>query len=88
MSERREPSKAEYHKRRIAEAVLHHQVNSFRNEVRRETTSRREELTSFYTARIQSTSSAGQSAGQSAVREAESIVKGSKSEDTTGVAIL
>ena len=74
---KREASKAEYHKRRIAEAVLHHQVNSFRDEVRRENTNRREELTSYYTAKIQSVCISGKPAGHTpeSVREAERIMR-------------
>ena len=83
--EKRDSNKAEYHKRRIAEAVMHHQVNSFRDEVRRETTNRREELTSYYAARIQSTGSQLAVHTPESIREAQSIIEESKCEDFTGV---
>ena len=90
MLQKRESSKAEYHKRRIAEAVLHHQVNSFRSEVRRENTNRREELTSYYTAKIQYVGTHGRLAGHTpeSVREAERIVGIADSrQSVTGVRI-
>ncbi|KAI6653214.1 coiled-coil domain-containing protein [Oopsacas minuta] len=83
---KKESSKAEYHKRRIAEAVLHHQVNSFRDEVRREAINRREELTSYYTAKIKSTAKpqANIIPVKDSIREAQSIVNERSHHDVNG----